>query len=310
MDREQLERRLRAHRVFAEIDRWTVTGMAGGITSPHTYRFQLGDQDYFVKEVKANEKRILRLLSTLGLEVAPKVVLKELLEEDILVAEHISGEPLKSKKLPPALIRNYAEMQNVLNRKDVLIKTDAFAECHFVEEDDGFYRRSITRCLDQGYRNLLSLQRHDLPAVEAFIEIADHVRAHRGRITDTFSDMPFAWLHHDFREAHIVGDPPKLLDWGSSYGHGPFLFDLAPFLFTDREGLRVFVAHSDICRNADPATIERWLYAATCAGLGAFLMWHLGEFGYVDGRQGREPCRALLAYELPAYEGLLTRIPF
>jgi hypothetical protein len=153
----------------------------------------------------------------------------------------------------------------------------------------------------------LALRVHDLPIVKAFIEIADHLRAHRDEITDAFSGMPFAWLHHDFPEAHIVGPSPKLLDWGSSYGHGPFLFDLAPFLLTDPRGLEVFIAHSDICKQAARSEIDRWLYAGACAGFAGLTLWYLGEFGYTDGRQSREACKALLQYEYSAYKGLLKQ---
>ena len=309
MDLGELERRLQAHPAFQDLDRWAITDIKSGATSPHTYRFQMGDRDYFVKEVKANEKRILGLLSALDLEIAPSVVYPELLEQDILVARYVRGMPHDSKQLPTTLIRNYARMQNVLNDKRNLTQNDAFYGCTFTDADDGFYRKSITRCIERGYENLVGLRRHRLPIVEAFVEIADHIRTHRESIEDGFSAMPFAWLHHDFREAHIMGDPPKLLDWGSSYGHGPFLFDLAPFLFSDEAGLAVFVADSDICRHAGRKDLERWLYVATCAGFAGFALWRLQEFGYVDGRQDRDACRVLLDYEYPAYEDLLTRTP-
>lgn len=297
--------RLEAHPRFRNWDRWQVEAVTSGLTSPHTYRFRLDDYDYFVKEIKPNEARILRLLAHFDLRIAPPVLVPELLADDILVAEYIVGDPLASKTLPPGLIERYADMQNVLNDRDTLLGTEAFAGCSFTTEDDGFYRRSVLRCMDRGYENLLSLRRHDLPVVEAFVGIADHVRTHRDAIAAAFSGMPFAWLHHDFREAQIIGDPPVLVDWGSSYGHGPFLFDLGPFLIGDPEGLQTFAACSEVCCGAAPASIERWLYAATCAAFAGFTLWRLGEFGYVDGRQDREACRALLEYEYPPFAALL-----
>ncbi len=298
---------LEAHPRFKDWDHWQIEALTSGMTSPHTYRFRLGEQDYFVKEIKPNEARILRLLTHLGLAIAPRVIEPALLPDSILVAEYIEGDPIASKRLPRDLIERYADMQNALNDRDVLLGTQAFEGCSFTTEDDGFYRHSILRCMDQGYANLLSLRRHDLPVVEAFIEIADHIRAERDATADAFSGMPFAWLHHDFREAQIIGEPPVLVDWGSSYGHGPFLFDLAPFLIGDPEGLKTFIARSEVCRAAAQASIERWLYAATCAAFAGFTLWRLGEFGYVDGRQGRDACRALLEYEYPAFAPLLRR---
>jgi len=298
---------LEAHPRFEDLGRWQIVTIRSGMTSPHTYRFRLEEQDYFVKEVKANEARALRLLTHFGLGIAPQVVVPELLQDNILVAEYIEGMPIASKQLPADLIERYANMHNVLNDREALLGSEAFEGCTFTTEDDGFYRRSIMRCLDQGYENLLSLRRHDLPVVEAFTEIADCIRADRDAVADAFSGMPFAWLHHDFREAQIIGDPPVLVDWGSSYGHGPFLFDLGPFLIGDGEGLQTFVARSEICRRASPVSIERWLFAATCAAFAGFTLWRLGEFGYVDGRQSREACRALLEYEYPAFAPLLRR---
>ena len=268
MDFAEFKRRLQSSPIFRDLERWTITDTDSGLTSPNSYRFQCDDLDYFVKEIKKNEGRILSLLTHFGLEIAPRIVLPELLEQDIAVYEYVRGTPLEGKTLPQTLIENYARMQNVLNQAHILRQADAFRGCTFTSEDDGFYRNSITRCIDQGYENLLKLRAHNLPIVQAFIELADHVRTHRVPIVDGFAGMPFGWLHHDFREIQIIGDPPKLIDWGSSYGHGPFLFDLAPFLVNDERGLATFVAHSDICRSATRAEIERWLYAANCASLG------------------------------------------
>lgn len=305
MDWQEFRSRLEAHPQFGDLGRWQIQAVTSGMTSPHTYRLRLGEQDYFVKEIKENEARILRLLARLQLSIAPRVVVPELLQDHILVAEYVQGAPIESKRLPRDLIERYADMQNALNDRQTLLGAEVFEGCTFTTEDDGFYRSSILRCLDQGYENLLSLRRHDLVVVEAFIEVADHIRADRDAITDAFSGMPFAWLHHDFREDQIMGDPPKLVDWGSSYGHGPFLFDLAPFLFGDAEGLETFVACSDICRRASRSSIQRWLHAATCAAFAGFILWRLDDFGYVDGRQGREACRALLEYEYPAFAPLM-----
>ena len=306
MDFAEFKRRLQSSPTFHDLERWTITDTDSGLTSPNSYRFQCDDRDYFVKEIKENEKRILGFLTHFELEIAPRIVLPELLEQDIAVYEYIRGTPLKGKTLPQTLIKNYALMQNILNQEHVFRQADAFRGCTFTSEDDGFYRNSITRCIDQGYENLLKLRAHSLPVVEAFIEIADYIRTCRAPIIDDFAGMPFGWLHHDFRELQIIGDPPKLIDWGSSYGHGPFLFDLAPFLVNDEHGLTTFIAHSDICQSATRAEIERWLYAANCASLGAFMLWRVADAGNASVMQNRESCRTLLEYEYPAYQGIIN----
>ena len=297
--------RLRAEPAFADLSAWTITPLRGGITSAHTYRCRRDGLDWAAKEVKDNEARILRLLAALDLDVGPQVVLPGLLKRGVVVYQHVRGRPMRGKVLDRSLIARYARMQNALNRKQDLIGTPPFEGCAFTIEDDGFYRGSINRCIDGGYENLQRLRTHRLDVVEAFIEIADRIREHREAIADGFSGMPFGWLHHDFREAHIVGDPPRLLDWGSSYGHGPFLFDLGQFLLNDPKGLEVFSAHSEICQGASEDQIVHWVTCAACAGFAGFTLWRLGDFGYVDGRQSREACRALLECELPAYRVLL-----
>jgi hypothetical protein len=120
--------------------------------------------------------------------------------------------------------------------------------------------------------------------------------------------MPFGWLHHDFRETHIVGDPPRLIDWGSSYGHGPFLFDLGPFLVNDVRGLECFIAHSDICGSASRAEIDRWLYTANCASFAGFTLWRLADPGYARRVQDKTSCQALLEYEYPVYEPIVDKV--
>lgn len=283
--------------------------MTSGTVSAHAYRFRRADADYFVKEIKDNERRIHRLLIAFDLDIAPRVRYPELLADHILVCDYVEGAAMTGKRLDRGLIARYAEMQNALNRRPVLEAHNAFSGCTFNDHDDGFYRASIERCLDEGYQNLLLLRAHRLPIVEVFVEIADCVRAQREAVVDAFAGMPFAWLHHDFREAHILGCPPKLVDWGSSYGHGPFLFDLAPFFAGDAAGLADFGAHSEVCAGAAGGEIARWLYAANCASLGGLLLWRLSDLSYVDGRQGRAACRDLLQYEYPAYASLLDGLP-
>jgi hypothetical protein len=101
----------------------------------------------------------------------------------------------------------------------------------------------------------------------------------------------------------------QVIDWRSSYGHGPFLVDLAPFLVNDARGLATFVTHSDVCRSATRAEIERWLYAANCAGFAGSMLCRLADPPTARRTQDRDACRALLAYEYPAYRGIVQQIP-
>jgi hypothetical protein len=108
MDFSEFKRRLQSSPTFRDLERWIITDTDSGLTSPNSYRFQCGERDYFVKEVKENEKRILGFLTHFELDIAPRVVLPELLEQDIAVYEYVCGTPLEGKTLPQTLIENYA----------------------------------------------------------------------------------------------------------------------------------------------------------------------------------------------------------
>ena len=135
----------------------------------------------------------------------------------------------------------YPELHNALNDEGLVRDRAPNIEYKLTRQDDGFYRRSITRCARDGYEQLLRLRPYGLPILDEWQTVADHLRGQLEPIAEAFSSMPFAWLHHDFREGSILGDPQRLIDWGSSYGHGPFFFDRAPFLVNDPAGLALFV---------------------------------------------------------------------
>jgi hypothetical protein len=115
----------------------------------------------------------------------------------------------------------------------------------------------------------------------------------------------FARQHHDFKEDNIIGEPQKLIDWGSSYGYGPFLFDLAPFLVNDPDSLETFIKSSDNRKNTPRKQIDRWLHAPLGARFLGLLRWHL----HPDEPRGiihsEEECRSFLEYEYRPYKKLL-----
>ena len=174
-------------------------------------------------------------------------------------------------------------------------------------DDTAFFARSVINWFDKGCNNLRELSTRGLPVIEQYAEIAAHLMAHRAKIVSGFSSMPFARQHHDFREGSILGSNPQvIIDWGSSYGNGPFLYDLAPFLFCNEENFHIFFQHSDICKNADRKTIDRWLYFATCARFLSFLayIWELTETERIDDLE------TFLEYHHQTYKGLLQSQSF
>ena len=285
---------------------WQLERMNSGGISPHTLRLETPGGDLFIKATRDNESRTLRLLACLDLAVCPTIVLPDLLDQNWLVGEFVPGGPLRGKRLEPGLVAHYASMQNCLNRRQLFEGGEPFTRCKFITHDTGgFYRGLITRGLKEGYPTLVSLRAYGLPIVDEYIRIAERLAEHADSIAEAWATMPFAWLHHDFREAHIISSPQKLVDWGSSYGHGPFLFDLAPFLILDSAAFDVFMACSDICQQASRSQVMGWLSAATCAAFMAFILWRVKAFGAPGGNWNTpEECRRFLEYEVSPFRAL------
>ena len=308
MDLGELLQRLERLPHIGDPRAWHVEPITLGGVSQHTYRLRTPSVDLFVKTTRDNESRTLRLLSYLDLAVCPRILYPELLDENLLVAQYVPGGPLRERRLEPGLVANYCEMQNKLNQRHLFESVEPFTRCAFHAEDvGGFYRGLIARGLVEGYPKLIALRAYGLPIIEEYVEVAQRVGEHADRIADAYAMMPFAWLHHDFREDNIVGSPQKLVDWGSSYGHGPFTFDLAPFLIVDREGLATFIAGSQICRQAERSEILRWIFAGTCAAFMGFLLWRVKYPQEPGGNwQTPEECWRFLEYEAPPFRAMLT----
>lgn len=306
MDYLELITRLEMTPELEGIGDWKVRTISMGEVSRHKYRFRSRNQGYFVKETKDNESHTLQMLASLELDICPEVIVPDLLTENILVAEYIPGGALRKKKLERGLVVNYCAMQNALNDKRLFKSVEPFAQGEFHSCDDsGFYRDLIVRGCREGYPKLMTLQQYELPIVAEYMRVADLVREHQHHIADEYSEMPFGWLHHDFREDNIVGSPQKLVDWGSSYGHGPFLFDLAPFLINDDLTLQTFVTQSNICQQATMADVERWVFIATCARFVGFLLWRVKGFNQPGGNwKTQDECKDFLEYEFEPFRAL------
>jgi hypothetical protein len=292
---------------FGDLGDWTIAGITEGGTSAHTYRFTSGRADYFVKETQDNERNTLQLLAGLELDVCPRVAYPDLLGHNVLVMQHIPGDSLKTKRLEPGLVGKYAEMHNALNNWQRVEECCPDTPCTFSDTDGGNYRDFILQGCRDGYQRLMNIRPLGLSILDDFTRLADRVVQRQETLAGEYSTMPFGWLHHDFREENIRGRPQRLVDWGSSYGHGPFLFDLAPFLLIDADALDVFTARSDICRKASGEQVEGWLRVGGLASFVAFLVWRLPDPEREDHAQTRDGEWAeYLEYEFEPYMPLLA----
>ena len=287
---------------FKDIDSWCFKNFEGGIVARHKYQISYREQKYFVKDIKENEKNILKILNIIGADFIPRIIYPELLDKNILVSEYIEGTRLSSKKLDPELVIKYARFQNLLNNKGYLESNHLINLANYSDSDGGFFKSTIKTNFNYGYRCLRSLRKFNLEIVELNLNIMEKLREERKDIIHDFSTMPFARQHHDFKEDNIIGCPQKLTDWGSSYGYGPFLFDIAPFLLNDRNNYELFIKNSDICQLYDHQTIDRWLFVSAVARFVENLRYRLRDNDLLED-QGA--CKSYLQYEYQTYLTLL-----
>lgn len=156
-------------------------------------------------------------------------------------------------------------MQNRLNDVEYFNRNNPqkYSLCRFSDRDNAFFRRGYIESFELGYRNLINLRERYSPSiVQKFIQLVEFLTEDKERIVDELANMPFAWQHHDFREDNIIGEKQVLVDWGSSYGYGPFMYDLAPFWLNNRRSLEVYTGSSEICRKEAKLRIERWVYVS------------------------------------------------
>ncbi|MFX0101237.1 MAG: hypothetical protein ACFFCS_16810 [Candidatus Hodarchaeota archaeon] len=299
---EQVKKSLKKIKEFKDINGWKLEKISIGATSEAKYKVSRQERSYFFKEIKSNEAEILRILTQLGSELIPKVIFPDMLKKNILVSDYIEPSPVKTKTIELGLIKKFLKMQNQLNDKGFLKENKNLRRYKFKEKDNGNLVKWIQRIVSIGNANLQLLKKYQLKILDDFIEITKELQEHSDEIARGYAQMPFARQHHDFREENIIGIPQKIVDWGSSYGHGPFLFDLAPFLLGDAERIKILVENSDICKDRDDDQINGWLEIATCARFFAFLAYRLdGENIEVSTRKS---CNALLEYEILKYKGL------
>jgi hypothetical protein len=297
---EQFKQKLTSIKEFKNIESWKFTKIKEGIISPHTYKALKKKKIYFIKETTPHESHILKALIKIKSKLIPKIVHPELLDKNILVYVWINGTTMKIKKLKSELIINYAKMQNNLNGSKNNRQLNRYSLNKPLSCDDGYYKKSFLGDLDN--KNLLRLKKeYNLKILDNYLKIYDKIKKNKAVIVEVFTKMPFARLHNDFKENNIIGD--KLIDWGSSYGHGPFIRDLAPFLINDKQGLEIFKKYSNICKKSSDKKIKNWLYASLVSRFIELLKNRL-----YDGNENfsnKKECNEFLRREYKKYEKLL-----
>ena len=285
---EELKEILRTKSEFRRLEDWKFTRITSGGTSPNKFRLRTGKKDYYVKEISEQEHKILPVLLAIKSRLIPPVAYPDLLAKDILVSPYLGRCVRPGGRLEPRLFREFAVMQNTLNNPAVRRKLKRSHGYQWNDRDDGYFSRGVTKPLAESRRLLRRLtRRYGWRILDAWRTAFDLMAGQERALAREFGGMPFGRQHHDLREDNIVGKPQRLADWGSSYGHGPFIYDVAPYLPGDPRLREAFVRTSDICRRADPRTIDRWIWLATCRKLSGKVlqglngsnerMWGAGE---------------------------------
>jgi hypothetical protein len=303
--RRELEEVLRSIPEFSDFNCWELKHLGIG-EMMHTYILSKGNKRYFVKEVKPHEAQANYFLSILGLEHLPTTLYPELLDKKVLVMPFIEGGMMRERKrrIDYGLLHDFIKFQNKMNDKSFFDKYNRLGIHNFGRVDEGFFKGRVVRNLKAGRLNLLKAKRkYHIPIIDKYIEIADFLKPFANKISEEFASMPFARQHHDFREDNIISKRHLLIDWGSSYGYGPFMYDLAIFLIHDKKALNIFIKESNIARKATKEQIKRWLYVALVDRFDDFCKWHLKPG--TPNEISKIRLKKVLEYNYKTYEYLL-----
>lgn len=269
-----LKQALQEKPAFADLSAWTFTPLRDGIVSPHKYKLARGRKAYFVKETTDAESAILAFLAAQkNLRLTPPILYPDLLARNILVQHYVPGR--RAAKPSPALLAAVAAFQDLTNTEECRRRFNKYNGCTSPYKDDGFFRRWIAGDFgNDAYLRRLKKE-YGLPIIDKYLAVFSHIKKSERRIVADYASMPFALLHNDLKEEHIIGTPQRLVDWGSFYSYGPFLKDVGLFLLADRQGLRRFARASAICRRHSAQQLHAWVYAAACAHFLSFIKGRL-----------------------------------
>jgi thiamine kinase-like enzyme len=179
-----------------------------------------------------------------------------------------------------ALAQAYARFQNAT--EDGTIFDEWVLPAKRDKSGHDFYADALIRCLAQARENVQKVEGVGLEKPQAICEVLELVGEHPNELADGFGAVPFAWIHNDFRDENIVGADgdgggQRLIDWGSSYGYGPYLYDIAPYLLESGEAMRAYAVESTIWRRRTVDQRSSDLIVCATAALLGYLHWHLGD---------------------------------
>ncbi len=292
-------KRLQTEAAFNQLESWEQTQITSGTQSGNVFRLTSGEQDLFIKEITDHERDIHKQLLDIKLKHVLKSKHPDLLEQNILVTDFVSCGSITTKQLDHNLIVEFATIQNTL------LPPGQDKGAHAASGE--FFRKGFAENIAAAGKRMVVLKQEAPTIAKEYTRLVEHMQRNKEKLTQEFAAIPAARQHHDFREANILAGPPqRLIDWGSSYGDGPFIFDLAPFLLADQQQLEIYVGSSDICRVAQAGQIEEWLVSCALARL-AEMLRYLEAF-VIKQENGLEDLTGTLEYQFESYGKLLEYI--
>lgn len=275
-------------------DDWVISPVIPEYPSKQIWRLEGANHDLYVKMTRENERKTLQTITPLGLTHIQRSKHPKLLDKGVVVTDYCPHGWIKTKELDPGLIRDYAVLQNTLNKPPHIDKLPTDAE--------GFYRKSSRYFIENGFKCLHEHGKHvNKETYQGCAEIGSVIHDAMDTLVEEYCEMPFAWLHYDFREDNILaGEHMVLVDWGSSYGRGPFMHDIAPFLMNFERNKASFTDSSDICKVSTPEQVQRWITIASC-------LRFINRFQWFKDENPEGWKETTYRYQYETYKSLLDR---
>ena len=305
MEFSEIEKALKNIEEFSDFKSWSLKRLKIG-EMYHTYVLSKGNKKYFIKEIKPHEAQILYFLNKINLKHIPGAVNLRLLDKKILLSEFIEGHMLKFRKIDLGLLNDFIIFQNKMKDKKFFDRYNHFKLKNYSNSDNGFFKSRFKSELKTGRMNLINAKRkYTIPIIDKYLQICDYLKLNQDKISEDFSKMPFTRQHHDFKENNIIksknGD--ILIDWGSSYGYGPFMYDLAIFLIHDKKALKILMNKSNLANKYSKAQIERWLYVSLAYRYTDFTNWYIRK--KAPNLESEIKLKKILNYNYKTYSYLL-----
>jgi hypothetical protein len=253
----------------AELKSYILTKYIKGSSLQPKFIGLCGSQKIFIKVVNNKESIILSEITKLQSQYIVGSILPELLKENIFIANFINeaSQPYLNNEF----LYDYFRMQQLFDdhsKLNQLFGTDQsiYRNYNFIP-----FKENILNDINVALRVFKCLQIQTEGNLFYYEEIFNDISLKKLNIVDCYCCMPLRWLQNDFKRGNLIGKKPSLIDWGESYGMGPFLHDIAPFISKE-----IFDSCFEIISTKYKKSIEecyRWLFSALCIRLTHEIVW-------------------------------------